>query len=109
MTTTVHPRLNVTHEQIARFCEKWKITRLELFGSVLRDDFDEESDIDVLVTFAEGAGTRLRELLDLEEELQALLGRPVDLVKRRLVEQSQNWIRRSSILDSAEPIYAQAG
>ncbi len=107
--TMVHPRIDATPEQIEQYCRKWGIVRLELFGSVLRDDFDGQSDIDLLVTFAEGHGTRLRELLDMEEELQALFGRPVDLVKRRLVEESPNWIRRSSILESARPIYAQTG
>lgn len=105
----IHPRIDATPEQIEQFCQKWGILRMELFGSVLRDDFDDQSDIDVLVTFADGRGTRLRELLDMEDELQAIFGRPVDLVKRRLVEESANWIRRASILDAARPIYAQAG
>ena len=105
----VHPRLDVTREQIEQFCRKWKIVRLELFGSVLRDDFDAESDIDVLATFADEREIRLRDLLDMEEELQSLFGRKVDLIKRHLVEESPNWIRRRSILESAQPIYATSG
>lgn len=105
---TVHPRLNVTPEQIEAFCKKWQITRLELFGSVLRDDFDDDSDIDLLATFVGRGPSRIGAILDMEEELQALLGRPVDLVKRHLVEESPNWIRRRAILESARLIYAAA-
>src|SRR5437870_928848 len=98
--TTIAPNLRATDEEIAEFCRKWKIVRFELFGSVLRDDFDENSDVDVLVTFAPGESRhhRIGQLLDMEEELQALFGRRVDLIKRELVEQSPNWIRRKSIL-----------
>jgi uncharacterized protein len=103
---TIHPNVAVTPEQIAEFCQKWKITRFELFGSVLRDDFDADSDIDVLVTFAPGAGNRLSEILDMEDELRCLFGRRVDLIKRHLIEENPNWIRRKSILGSARQIYA---
>lgn len=103
---TIHANVTVTPAQIAEFCQKWKITRFELFGSVLRDDFDADSDSDVLVTFAPGAGTHLRELLDMEDELRCLFGRPVDVIKRHLIEESRNWIRRRSILSSARPVYA---
>ena len=99
-------RLNVTEAQIAEFCRKWGIVRLELFGSALRDDFDAESDVDVLVTFEAERRPVLHDLLDMEEELQRLFGRRIDLVKRHLVEDSPNWIRRRSILDSARLVYA---
>ena len=101
-------RLNVTEEQIAAFCQKWKIVRFELFGSALRDDFDAASDIDVLASFQEGSPHGLTELLSMEEELQALFGRHVDLVERRLVETSRNWVRRRNILQSARLLYAAA-
>ena len=101
-------RLNVTEEQIAAFCRKWQITRFELFGSALRDDFDAASDVDVLVTFGEGRDISLSDLLDMEEELQALFGRHVDLIERRLVETSRNWVRRRNILESARLLYAAA-
>ncbi|MEX2227606.1 MAG: nucleotidyltransferase domain-containing protein [Dehalococcoidia bacterium] len=102
----VHTRLGGTPEQIEQFCRKWKIVRLELFGSVLRDDFDDESDIDLLVTFDEDHRPSLGEQLDMEDELRTIFGRNVDLVKRHLVETSENWIRRRRILESARPIYA---
>jgi hypothetical protein len=101
-------RLHVTHEQIAAFCQKWQIVRLELFGSVLRDDFDDQSDVDVLVTFAAGARVSLFRLVTAEEELKSLAGRSIDLVERQSVEESPNWIRRRSILDSTRIIYAAA-
>jgi uncharacterized protein len=102
------PRLHVTQAQIAAFCGKWKISQFELFGSVLRDDFDAESDIDVLVVFAPDAKFSLFSLVTAEEELKALVGRRVDLVERRAIEESPNWIRRRSILDSTRLIYAAA-
>lgn len=101
-------RLHVTEDQIAAFCEKWKISRFELFGSVLRDDFDAESDIDILVVFAPDAKLSLFGLVTAEEELKALIGRRVDLVERRAIEESPNWIRRRSILNSTRLIYAAA-
>ena len=106
MDDDILTRLHVTNEQIAAFCRKWQITRFELFGSALRDDFDDESDVDVLVVFADGRPVGLTDLLDMEEELQLLFGRKVDLIKRHLVEESRNWIRRRNILESARLIYA---
>lgn len=101
-------RLHVTEEQIAAFCRKWQIVRFELFGSVLREDFDERSDVDVLATFLEGSRHGLSELVSMEEELQALFGRHVDLIERRLIETSRNWVRRRNILQSARLLYAAA-
>jgi predicted nucleotidyltransferase len=101
-------RLHVTENQIAAFCEKWKIIQFELFGSVLRDDFDAESDVDVLVVFAPDAKISLFGLVTAEEELKALVGRPVDMVERGAIEESPNWIRRRSILNSTRLIYAAA-
>jgi predicted nucleotidyltransferase len=102
----VHPRLAASEEQIEAFCQKWKIVRLELFGSVLRDDFDDASDIDLLVTFAPDARKNLFGLVRMEDELGDLLGREVDLVERKAIEESPNWIRRKAILSSVRQIYA---
>lgn len=93
-------------DHIEDYCRKWKIRQFALFGSVLREDFGPDSDVDVLVTFDDSARWGLWDLIAAEEELAELLGRPVDLVERRSVEQSENWIRRKSILDSARTIYA---
>lgn len=101
-------RLRLTDEQIAAFCRKWQIVRLELFGSALREDFDGDSDIDLLATFSSGAQWKFRDDLDMEEELRALVGRSVDLVERRLVETNPNWIRRRNILSTARLVYEAA-
>jgi len=98
-------RVNVRADQIADFCRRWSITELALFGSVLRDDFRPDSDVDVLVTFAGDAQWRYADLLQMKEELEALFGRRVDLVERRLVESSENYIRRRHILSHLQPIY----
>jgi len=105
---TIHPNVSVGHEQIEVFCRKWRIVRFELFGSVLRDDFDDQSDIDVMVTFAPGTRWTFRDDLEIEDELGGLFGRHVDVVERAQIEQSPNWIRRKAILDSAALVYAAA-
>lgn len=101
-TFTIEPY----REKIAEFCRKWKIREFSLFGSVLREDFSDDSDIDVLVTFAGDARHTLFDLVDMEDELRELFGRQVDLVSRRGIESSRNAVRRNAILSSAEAIYA---
>jgi predicted nucleotidyltransferase len=95
----------IDQDRIAEFCRRWKVTELSLFGSVLRDDFRPDSDIDVLVTFAPDAEWSLFDIVDVEEELRAILGRDVDLVERPAIERSRNYIRRKAILGSTRTIY----
>ena len=108
-TGKVHPgnraRISLDRKRIAKFCKRWKIAELSLFGSVLRDVFGPDSDVDMLVTFARDAEWGLFEHVAMEEELTAIVGRKVDLVSRRAIEHSQNWIRRKAILSSAEALY----
>ncbi len=92
-------------EELSRFCNHWHIQELALFGSALRDDFTEGSDIDLLVTFQPDAEWSLLDHVKMEKDLEALLGREVDLVSRRAVEKSANWIRRQAILDTARTVY----
>jgi len=99
------PRIAVPTDAIVAFCTRWKIVELALFGSALRDDFRPDSDVDVLVTFAPDARVGLFALGRMEEELAAIFDRPVDLVERRGVEQSANWIRRREVLGTARPVY----
>jgi hypothetical protein len=96
---------DVPYELIRAFCQKWQIVELSLFGSVLRDDFGPESDIDVLVTFAAGTRHGFLDRYRMEKELRKLFGRKVDLIERRVIEQSDNYIRRRHILESAEVVY----
>ena len=97
-------RIAIDRERLKDFCRRWQISELALFGSVLRDDFRPESDVDVLVTFAPGANRSLFDYGAMEEELAAILGQSVDLVNRQAIEQSANWLRRRAILESAERI-----
>lgn len=99
-------QIALPRQAIEAFCLKWKIIRLELFGSVLRDDFRPESDIDLLVTFAPDNRWSLLDLVAMEQELAELLGCKVDLVERSSIENSHNWIRREDILGSAVEYYA---
>ena len=98
-------KISLKREEIAAFCQRWQVTELAFFGSVLRDDFRPESDVDVLVTFVPGVEWSLFDHIAMEEELSALLGRKVDLVSRRVIELSSNWMRRKTILETAEPFY----
>ena len=102
----VNGNLEVPDEEIAEFCRKWRISEFALFGSVLRDDFGPGSDVDVLVRFQEPVRWDLFDLVHMEKELKEMLGRDVDLVSRRGIETSRNYIRRKDILDSAEAVYA---
>ena len=99
------PQIPIDQEKIAVFCKKWKIAELALFGSVLREDFRPDSDVDVLVTFTQDAGWSLFDVVHMRDELSAILEREVDLVERRAVERSENYIRRKHILGSAEAFY----
>ena len=103
---TVEEKLSVSKDSIAEFCRKWQIVEFALFGSVLRDDFRPDSDVDVLVTFSPDSDWGIEHLLDMKEELEALFGRTVDLVEKRLVEESRNYIRRKHILSHMEAVYA---
>jgi uncharacterized protein len=102
----IDPKINIPREQIAEFCRCWKITEFALFGSVLRDDFGPESDVDVLVTFAQDAQWSLLDHVEMQDELIVILGRNVDLVSRRGIEKSRNKLRRKEILESAEVYHA---
>ena len=95
----------IDRSAIADFCKRWHVLELALFGSVVRDDFGPDSDIDVLVSLDRSARHTLLDLHEMEEELQALFGRKVDLVSRRGIENSRNPVRRNSILQSAQVIY----
>jgi hypothetical protein len=99
-------RISIDDERIADFRRKWRIAGLSLFGSVLRRDFGPASDVDMLVDFASGAEWSLLDHMAMQEELSKILGRKVDLVSRRAVKKSDNWIRRREILDSAKPLRA---
>ena len=99
-------RVSIPHDKVSMFCERWKVSELSLFGSVLRDDFGPDSDIDILVTFDDDATPTLFDLVHMKNELKELFGRNVDLVSRRGLESSRNHLRRDTILKFAEAVYA---
>ena len=102
----MNPGIEIPSDAIADLCNRWQVLELALFGSALRDDFGPESDVDVLVRFDPGARHTLLDIVQMQDELSATLGRKADLIERTAVEQSPNYIRRRSILQSAETIYA---
>ena len=92
---------------IKAFCDRWEVEELALFGSVLRDDFGPDSDVDVLVRFRTERTPGLFGIAGMERELAELLDRRVDLVTRTAIEESRNYIRRKAILESARVVYAR--
>jgi uncharacterized protein len=92
-------------EKIAEFCERWHINELALFGSVLRADFRPDSDVDVMVVFDPKAHPSLFDLTYMEDELKVIFQRDVDLVTRKGIETSRNYLRRQAILSSTQVIY----
>jgi predicted nucleotidyltransferase len=102
----MNPRLNITDDQLAAFCRKWKIVEVWLFGSILRDDFTPQSDVDVLIEIEPGARFSTFDQAVARQELAGLLGRRVDLFTKRSVEASPERAIRKEILSSARRIFA---
>ena len=99
----MNPNVQLDRDVLAAFCRKWRIRELSLFGSALRDDFGPESDLDFLVSFEEGAGWDLWDLVAMREELVEITGREVDMVVK---EALRNPYRREEILTHREVIHA---
>jgi len=95
-------QIEIPREKVADFCRRHHIRKLSLFGSVLRDDFGPESDVDVLVEFEPDVKLSIQDIIQMEEELTALLGRKVDLVDRSGL---RNPFRRHEILSTQETIF----
>ena len=92
----------VPRDRITAFCRKWGVRELALFGSVLRDDFRADSDIDVLVTFSEDVRWSLFDWIDMISELKNMFGREVHLLSRGGL---RNPFRRHEILKTREVVY----
>jgi len=99
----MNAKLSISKEKIQEFCLRWKIVEFSLFGSVLRDDFDRDSDVDVLVSFSEDADWGLYDWISMIEELEEIFGREVDLEEKSTL---RNPFRRHAILSNREIIYA---
>lgn len=99
----MNTKLSLPKEKIEEFCLRWKIVEFSLFGSVLRDDFDLDSDVDILVNLSEDADLDLYDWITMIEELEEIFGREVDLVEKSTL---RNPFRRNAILTNREIIYA---
>ncbi len=111
MTFAPASQIELPVERLETFCRRWGIARLEVFGSVLREDFRPGSDVDFL--YAPGPGFR-RDLAfgpwgqnRMAKELARIVGCAVDLIERQQIERHRNWIRRRHILETAQPIYVE--
>ncbi len=104
----MHADIAEKRQELIALCQRFDVARLEVFGSAANGrGFDKaRSDADFLVEFKPGSGLPpLERFLGLAEALERLLGRPVDLVERKALEQSRNYIRRQSILKDVTPVY----
>ena len=101
----IKENIRIPEDKLGEFCQRWQIRELALFGSVLRNDFRPDSDLDILVTFAPEVSWGLFDHLRMEQELADMLDRKIDLFTKRAVEQSHNKFRRQEILNTAEVVY----
>jgi len=97
------PRIDIPMERVRAFCTKWKVVEFSLFGSVLRDDFRPDSDIDVLLSFEEKSAWSLYDLVEMKDELKMIFGREVDLIEKEAI---RNPYRRRAMLAEHEVLYA---
>ncbi|WP_084176602.1 nucleotidyltransferase family protein [[Limnothrix rosea] IAM M-220] len=104
-STQLYERLATSKDLISDFCRNWQITQLAIFGSVLRNDFRSDSDVDFLIVLSDNTHLSFSEFLDLEEQLSNLVKRDVDIIFVNDLERSENWIRRKHILETATVIY----
>jgi hypothetical protein len=92
---------------ICEFCRKWKVKELSLFGSILRDDFRPDSDVDFLyVRDVDDEDWDVLDYMEMIQELEQIVGRKVDLLSREVVESDHNWLFRRSVLSKTENLYA---
>ena len=105
---TLSQKTGLSIEVLTAFCQKWQVAEFAIFGSALRPDFRPDSDLDVLITFFPQAPWTLLDLVTMQHELQQMVSRDVDLIEKRVVEKSDNWVRRNEILNTAQVLYSQA-
>ena len=108
ITSLPNLKMRLPAEPIAAFCRRWKIARLDVFGSVLREDFHPDSDVDLLATYAPEAHWSLLDRMRMKFELESLLACQVDLLNRRALEKSASSPRSTAILAQARLLYAES-
>ncbi|MGP8049596.1 MAG: nucleotidyltransferase family protein [Desulfobaccales bacterium] len=99
----IKSNIQIPLDKVEGFCQKWKVKEFALFGSVLREDFSPDSDLDVLATFAPGGGITFDNRVQMQDELAGIFGRQVDLVEKDSI---RNPFRRHHILTTKEVVYA---
>jgi predicted nucleotidyltransferase len=97
------PKVSIPKKKLDEFCRRWNVVEFAVFGSALREDFNSESDVDVLVTFAPDAGISLFDLAQMQIELERIYQRSVDLIEKASL---RNPYRRREILRTAQVLYA---
>ena len=107
LETLLEERLQISLAEISQFCEKWYIAELALFGSVLGDRFNANSDIDILLSFQPNSRQGLLTLAKIKHELELLVCRDVDIALKQAILKSDNRIRRQEILQTAQILYAK--
>ena len=100
-------RMQIDQKQLEQFCKKWKVQQLAIFGSALREDFSDKSDVDVLISFQHSIAWGF-EIAEIVQELSQIFKRPVDLVSKRSIEASKNSFKRDEILKNCKVIYDKA-
>lgn len=97
-------KIDIPHKKIAGFCSKWNIVEFALFGSALREDFNRDSDVDVLVTLPSDTTLSSFDWVDMIDELKEIFGRNIDLVEKSAL---RNPYRRSAIINNMRVINAR--
>jgi len=100
-------RIGVSEKVLTEFCKRWMVLELSAFGSVLTKRFNGQSDVDFLVTFSPKAHWSLMDLVRMDEEIERIVGRDVDVVEKEAIEESENWIKKKMILERAKPVYVE--
>jgi predicted nucleotidyltransferase len=98
-------QISISQKQISDYCRRWKIIRLEIFGSATREDFNPNSDIDLLVEYDPDFHRTLADMDLMQDEIEDILQRNVDLIPKRSIQQSPNPYKRKNILDNSIVIY----
>jgi predicted nucleotidyltransferase len=98
-------KVGIPIEAIEKFCQRWHIVEMSLFGSILRDDFRADSDVDILVVFSPSFQRTLADMIQIKDELKSLFKRDVDIIVKSALKHSKNELRRQAIFESAQTIY----
>ena len=96
-------RIELPMREIQEFCRKYGVEEFSLFGSVLRDDFGPDSDVDVMLKFKPGYGFTFENTPDIQDDLQRIFGRAVDVIEK---DRIRNPFRRHAIMSSYRVVYA---